>query len=180
MRSKHFVTYVLGAIILLGCAAPVNLGNSLQNYDNVQTDPTEDLLLPPKLSDFQTDNGAPKFKDSVAEYDRSLKSYEHYVKRTHEAIVTDEERAYATTVEAPDDKFDYAALGLTEPDCSDKYFTMPKLPPMPSPDDDGGELDSEDITEMSIKYSEDLKHYIESNEIRLRASIHWYNEVCKK
>lgn len=186
MKCNHTCILVSIVLWLVGCAVPVN--QSLQNYDNVIAEPAKNLMPPPELKDFESLPSGVKFKSSVDEYDASLKSYEQYIKRNHEKLNTKAElRAElkkaesSTTVEEESvDVQEYEKLGIRRPNCSDKYFTTPDLPSMPTPKARTANMSTADIAAASLEYNEQLTKYIADGEQRIRISIALYNKVCKK
>ena len=177
-------TCILVSIVfwVVGCAVPVN--QSLQNYDNVIAEPAKNLMPPPELKDFEKLPSGVTYKSSVDEYDASLKSYEKYIKRNHEKLNTKEElRAELNKSETTPPSVNiskYKELGIQTPNCSDKYFTTPDLPEMPTPAPRKANMSTADIAAASLEYNNELTKYIADGEQRIRISIALYNKVCKK
>lgn len=186
MRSKYLVIVGSVVVLLLGCSAPANL--TLQSYDEIQTDPEHELLPPPKRKAFTDLPGVKtSFTDPIKEYDESLKSYERYIRRNHEKVVTKRELEEARKAAEVDYNLDewvnskeFRELGIPVPDCKDNYFTMPPMEKMPQAPSPGSNLAPEEIAAASLAYAEDLRTYIDKSDRKIQASILAYNRLCKE
>lgn len=170
MNYTHGLFTFILTVLIAGCSSPAGEHDgSLQSYDDIVIIPGEKLLDPPRYEDFDEFDGTNKYKDEVDKYDESLKSYARYVERAHKALVTKDELWQSAKEELSD---------VVKPNCTDKYFTMPKLPPYPEPPTTTSDMSTGEIAILMTDYSEELNHYISRAEAKVRDSIDAYNDAC--
>lgn len=176
---KNNWTLILGVVFVAGCTAPLNQKSdrAVPNYDIVVSDPSGELLPPPKLGDIFPNSKDVEVTEPLKEHTKRLRSYERYIDRTTTSL----EKQVLDPVKDFTAKAVKATTAISGSyDCSLPALSQIRVSEAPRVGHIDADISDIEKAAIAISYAEKLKvHKVEVLK-SIDAGLKEYNQLCRK